>query len=141
MRWGIVYYASRDGSIPAIEYLDACPPKIAAHLVNILEVVRAAPPPAFSGGGKWEAMHGSMNGFYEARTSGPGRDQYRLFCILENAGKAELTKRGFGGPQIVVISGMTKASGELFSDSEYRKGVRALADDHRSNYPRRIAEP
>ena len=86
-------------------------------------------------------MHGSMNGFYEVRTSGPRREQYRLFCILENAGKAELAKRGFAGAQIVVINGMTKASGKLFSDSEYRKAVRTLAEEHQSNYPRRIAEP
>jgi len=30
-----------------------------------------APPPRFSGGGKWEAMHGDMAGYYEVRATGP----------------------------------------------------------------------
>lgn len=29
--------------------------------IGVLDAVRAAPPPAFSGGGKWEAMHGTMS--------------------------------------------------------------------------------
>ena len=45
--------------------------------------VAAAPPPAFSGGGKWEAMHGEMSGFFEVRVDGPQRHHYRLFCVLE----------------------------------------------------------
>jgi hypothetical protein len=40
-----------------------------ATIVAVLEAVRAAPPPAFSGGGKWEAMHAS-SGFYEIRVIG-----------------------------------------------------------------------
>jgi len=32
----------------------------------------------------WEAMHGEMGGFYEVRTQGPNREQFRLFCLLEN---------------------------------------------------------
>jgi hypothetical protein len=31
-------------------------------MLAVLEAVRAAPPPQFSGGGKWKAMHGSMGG-------------------------------------------------------------------------------
>ena len=46
---------------------------------------RQAPPPQYSGGGKWEAMHGSMGGYYEVRATGPQREQFRLFCVLENA--------------------------------------------------------
>jgi hypothetical protein len=26
-----------------------------------------------------------MRGYYEVRAQGPGREQFRLFCILENA--------------------------------------------------------
>lgn len=54
-----------DRSTPAMEYLEAVSPAVAAEFQAILEAVAAAPPPAFSGGGKWEAMHGSMAGFYE----------------------------------------------------------------------------
>ena len=101
--------------------------------------MRRAPPPAFSGGGKWEAMHGSMGGYYEIRVTGPGRRQYRLFCRLENGTPEELVERGFAEPQIVVISGMDKASGRVFSDADYRKRVRTLGDDYLMTVPRRIA--
>lgn len=81
-----------------------------ATIFAVLEAVRRAPPPAFSGGGKWEAMHGTMGGYYEIRVTGPGRRQYRLFCCLENGTPEELTERGFTEPQIVVINGMPNRS-------------------------------
>jgi len=31
----------------------------------VLEAVTTAPPPSFSGGGKWEAMHDDMAGYFE----------------------------------------------------------------------------
>jgi len=139
--WGISYYRAPNDSVPGEDYLDACPSKVEANLLAVIEAVRDAPPPAFSGGGKWEAMHGTMGGYYEARATGPGRTQYRLFCVLENAGKAELSRRGFKQPQIVLINGMTKPVAELFSDADYKKNVRNLGDEHASNFPRRIAEP
>jgi hypothetical protein len=55
-----VYYKATDESIPAIEFLDACPGKIDAEFAAVLDAVAAAPPPQFSGGEKWEAMHGAM---------------------------------------------------------------------------------
>ncbi|MCK9247650.1 MAG: hypothetical protein M0P31_01540 [Solirubrobacteraceae bacterium] len=105
----------------------------------ILEAVRAAPPPAFSGGGKWEAMHGSMAGYYEIRLTGPGRRHYRLFCILENGTSDDLAARGFDAPQIVVVNGMVKPNATLFTDREYARHVRALGDDYRSRLPRPVA--
>lgn len=75
MPWGIVYYKSRDGSVPAEAFLDACPLKVEATILAVLEAVRQAPPPQFSGGGKWEAMHGTMGGYYEIRVTGPARAQ------------------------------------------------------------------
>jgi hypothetical protein len=59
-----VYYRTPDGSAPALEFLDACPGKIDAEFTAVLDAVAAAPPPRFSGGGKWEAMHGAMKGWY-----------------------------------------------------------------------------
>ena len=89
----------------------------------------------------WEAMHGSMNGYYEIRVTGPGRVQYRLFCMLDNAEtEEELARRGFSDPQIAVINGMSKPIREVFSDGEYRKHVRALGEDYRQQFPRRIAD-
>ena len=62
----------------------------------MLEAVRAAPPPAFSGGGKWEAMHGAMAGYYEIRVTGPARRHDR-FCLLDNGTEQELAERGWTG--------------------------------------------
>ena len=140
MQWGIAYYEASDGSIPASSFLDACPVKVAANIFAVLEAVRAAPPPAFSGGGKWEAMHGTMAGYYEIRTTGPGRQHYRLFCRLENGDRDELEALGFDRPQIVVINGMVKKNASLFTDREYRKHVRDLGDEYVSRTPRPVAE-
>lgn len=139
MSWGVVYYRTADGQVPADEFLDRCPVKVEATILAVLEAVRRAPPPAFSGGGKWEAMHGTMGGYYEIRVTGPGRRQYRLFCRLENGSPEELAERGFAGPQIVVLSGMDKPSGQVFSDAEYRRHVRSLGGDYLRVLPRRIA--
>jgi hypothetical protein len=138
MAWGIVYFKSQDGEVPAEEFLVDCPAKVEARFYAVLEAVRAAPPPRFSGGGYWEAMHGEMGGFYEIRLTGPGRRQYRLFCVLDNADAAGLRERGFDDPQIAVITGMVKDSGERFSDRDYAK-VRRLGNDYKRQFPRRIA--
>jgi Txe/YoeB family toxin of Txe-Axe toxin-antitoxin module len=139
MSWGIVYYETADGDVPAEVFLDACPSKVDATFNAVLEAVRAAPPPAFSGGGKWEAMHGAMAGYYEIRLTGPGRKHYRLFCILDNGTAEQLAERGFAGPQIAVINGMVKPNASLFTDREYTKHVRNLGDDYLARLPRRIA--
>ena len=109
-----------------------------ARLHAVLDAVRDAPPPQFSGGGYWEAMHGDMGGFHEIRLTGPGRRQYRLFCVLENANPEELRKRGFKGSQIAVIAGMVKDSGKKFSERDYAK-VRRLGDQYEKELPRAIA--
>lgn len=137
MAWGVVYFKTKDGRVPAEDFLDACPAKIEARFYAVLEAVRAAPPPQFSGGGYWEAMHGDMGGFHEIRLTGPGRRQYRLFCLLDNADPAELRKRGFDQPQVAVIAGMVKESGKKFSDRDYAK-VRALGNQYTSQSPRSI---
>ena len=139
MEWGVAYYQARDGSVPAEDFLDACPAKVAAKLLAVLEVVRCAPPPAFSGGGKWEAMHGAMGGYYEIRCTGPGREHFRMFCRLENGTDDELSERGFDRPHIVVINGMRKPNAKLFSQAEYDRHVRALGDAYQADTPRSVA--
>lgn len=139
MEWGIAYYQTPNGGIPAAEFLNACPTKVEAKLLAVLEAVRHAPPPAFSGGGKWEAMHGSMRGYYEIRCTGPGREHFRLFCILENGTDQELAERGLGRPHIIVINGMRKPNAQSFIDAEYRKHVRTLGEDYLADVPRSIA--
>ena len=141
MEWGIVYYARPGGSVPAEDFLDACPAKVEATILAVLQAVRNAPPPAFSGGGKWEAMHGKMAGYYEVRVTGPGRRHYRAYCRLDNGSADELAERGFDRPQIVVINGLVKKNATLFTDAQYKKHVRDLGDDYLSKTPRPIAEP
>ena len=138
MEWGIVYYATKAGRVPAEEFLNNCPAKIDARFTAVLEAVRTAPPPRFSGGGYWEAMHGDMGGHYEIRLTGPGRKQYRLFCILDNGNPVELRERGFDRPQIAVLTGMVKDSGTRFSARDYAK-IRNLGNEYLRQLPRRIA--
>jgi hypothetical protein len=138
MAWGVVYFKTKGGVVPAEEFLAACPGKIEARFHAVLDAVRNAPPPQFSGGGYWEAMHGDMGGFHEIRLTGPGRRQYRLFCVLDNADESGLRKRGFERPQVAVITGMVKGSGKKFSDYDYAK-VRALKAQYEAQLPRSIA--
>ncbi len=79
-----------------------------------------------------------MTGWHEIRLTGPGREQFRLFCLLENAEDRELIKRGLAKPAIAVISGMRKPWRTKFSERDYRR-VRNLGKEHQRNYPRRIA--
>lgn len=137
--WEILYFQSADGSVPAGDFLDSCPTAVEADLIAVLEAVAEAPPPRFSGGGKWEAMHGTMTGYYEIRVTGPGREQFRLFCLLENADHPELKKRGLKGPAVIVLAGMRKPWRTTFKDRDYRR-IRDIGDAHKSNYPRRVAE-
>jgi hypothetical protein len=101
--WDVVYYEDADGNVPAADFLLGCPAKTQANLLAVLNAVAAAPPPAFSGGGKWEAMHGKMGGYYEIRAMGPGREHFRLFCILD---KADDQKKGLPRDAIAVIAGV-----------------------------------
>jgi hypothetical protein len=83
-------------------------------------------------------MHGDMGGYYEIRLTGPGRRQYRLFCILDNGNPGELREFGFNQPQIAAITGMVKDFGKKFSDRDYSK-VRKLGSEYLRELPRRIA--
>jgi hypothetical protein len=138
MAWDIIFYATAEDSVPGADFLDGCPAKVRGTILAVLDAVAAAPPPAFSGGGKWEAMHGDMGGYYEIRVTGPGREQFRLFCVLENADRHALAARGLRGPAIAVITGMRKKTGRVFSERDYAK-VRQLGSDYTAQKPRRIA--
>ncbi|MGH2878523.1 MAG: hypothetical protein ACRDK4_02815 [Solirubrobacteraceae bacterium] len=139
MIWGVVYYQTRTDTVPALQFLLGCPLAVRAKLLAVIEVVRAAPPPAFSGGGKWEVMHGKMNGYYEIRCTGPGRRHYRLYCVLDNGSPEELAARGFDRPQIAVINGLVKPNATLFTDPEYARQVRKFGENYRATLPRPIA--
>jgi len=49
-----------------------------------------------------------MTGYHEIRLTGPGREQFRLFCLLENASDEELRSRGLTKPAIAVLDGRRK---------------------------------
>jgi hypothetical protein len=136
--WDVIYFQASGEIVPALEFLDRCPGTLDAQFTAVLDAVAAAPPPQFSGGGKWEATHGTMSGFYEIRLSGPRREQFRLFCLLENGTEEELARRGLQRPASAVITGMRKPWRTTFSEGDYRR-VRELGIDHQQNHPRRIA--
>jgi hypothetical protein len=103
-------------------------------MVAVVKAVAEAPPPTFSGGGKWEAMHGDMTGWYEVRVDGPKRHHYRLFCLLERDG----ARVGRGGPSLVPITGKDKPFRTELSDADYA-AVRRLGDEYRARAPRSVA--
>jgi len=123
----------RNQRAPARDFLLACPTAVRAKLVAVIKAVADAPPPRFSGGGKWEAMHDEMGGFYEIRVDGPQRRHYRLFCLLERDGAS----LGLGGPSLVVITGMDKTFRTAFSKRDYRL-VRSLRQEYLGRNPRSV---
>ncbi len=132
MAWDVVYFKTADGSVPADVFLDSCPTNVAAKMEAVLDAVADAPPPCFSGGGKWEAMHGAMTGYFEIRGQGPRREQFRLFCLLDRDGP------GLPGPAIAVLSGLRKPFMTKFVESDYVK-IRKLGAAYLASSPRSIA--
>ena len=104
-------------SVPAMTFLDTLPDRVVAEIHAVLDAVAEAPPPAFSGGGKWEAMHEDMAGFYEVRVQGGGMN-HRLFCILDR-NAADL-----GGPSMIVIDGLSKPKRSAADRKDYRRAVK-----------------
>lgn len=116
---------------PAEQFLNECPDPVAADLIAIIDAVAAGPPPQFRGGGMWEAMRGSMKGFYEARTRGPDRRLYRLFCLLERDAP------GLDGPSVVIICGLSKPHNTAFSEVDYA-WVRQFGEEYQRRVPRNV---
>jgi hypothetical protein len=116
---------------PGQEFLRSCPPKVRAHFFDVLIAVAKAPPHRFAGGGKWEAMHGNMTGYYEVRVTGPGRHQYRLFWLLE-AEPPGPDRR----PTLIVVTGMDKPFRTVFSADDYA-AIKALGTEYLARVPRR----
>jgi Txe/YoeB family toxin of Txe-Axe toxin-antitoxin module len=121
--WLIHFFRRSDGAIPTRTFLDAAPARIAAEIHAVLEAVATAPPPAFSGGGKWEAMHGDMRGLYEIRVR-QGRALFRLICLLDR------NADDLGGPSIVCLGGLVKTSGAAADPRDY-SDIRGFAAEFR----------
>ncbi|MGH7270624.1 MAG: hypothetical protein ACREJ3_09350 [Polyangiaceae bacterium] len=120
-------------AVPARDFLTACPEKVRAMMMAVVDAVANAPPPQFSGGGKWEAMHGDMAGYCEIRVDGPKRHHYRLFCLLERKGVA----LGLGGASLVLICGKDKAFRTVLSARDYAD-VRRLGTEYLARLPRSV---
>lgn len=134
--WAIVFFQRhRDDDVgqpvPGAEFLESCPTGVRADLAAIVKAVAEAPPMKFAGGGQWRAMHSDMAGYYEARTRGPRKRLYRLFCFLEREAP------GLPGPSLVIITGMDKPNESAFSETDYRR-VRRLGGEYRGRTPRSI---
>jgi hypothetical protein len=125
-------------TIPGREFLQSCPVGVRAKFFAVLVAVAAAPPHRFAGGGYWEAMHGSMAGWFEVRVDGPkpaggkGRHHYRLYCLLD------FDAVGIHKPLLVVVTGLDKPFRTVLSEADYA-AVRDLGDEYHSRNPRSLA--
>ncbi|MEV4350647.1 hypothetical protein AB0J83_39825 [Actinoplanes sp. NPDC049596] len=118
-------------TVPGREFLRACPPTVRAKFNAVLVAVASAPPKRFAGGGYWEAMHGDMTGWFEVRVDGPGRQHFRLYCLLDYSAAGRVK------PMLVVVTGLDKPFRTTLSDTDY-KMVRELGDEYRSRNPRSL---
>jgi hypothetical protein len=124
--WSIHFFQRHESDdvergVPAIEFLESVPAKVAAEIHAVLDAVAAAPPPSFSGGGKWEAMHDDMAGYFEVRVQGAGKN-HRLFCVLER------NAEDLGGSSIVCIDGLSKPPRTAAHPRDYRRVKRYGAE-------------
>ena len=118
--------------IPGRDALQSWPATVRAKLVPTLVAVASAPPKRFAGGGRWEAMHGEMTGYFEVRVDGPRRHHYRLYCLLDYEA-AEREK-----PLLVVLDGRDKPFRTSLDPSDY-EAIRAMGDEYRKRSPRSLA--
>lgn len=133
--WKIHFFMDpSDGAVPGRDFLAACPTSVRAKIVAAPKAVADAPPPAFSGGGYWEAMHGEMTGLYEVRADGAQRRHFRLFCLLD---RGEGDASNLGGPSIVILTGLSKAFRTTLKPRDYQ-AVRDLADLYYASKPRSV---
>ncbi|MHB8594268.1 MAG: hypothetical protein ACYDB3_08050 [Acidimicrobiales bacterium] len=115
--------------VPTIEFLNSLSDVVAAEIQAVLDAVAAAPPPSFSGGGKWEAMKVDMAGIYEVRVTGnyaSGRKMnHRLFCMLIRDAE------DLGGSSIVCIGGLSKPLRSAARPGDYRTIRKYVAEFER----------
>jgi hypothetical protein len=109
--------------MPGREFLNSCPTKVKTTMRNVLVAVATAPPKKFAGGGYWEAMKGDLTGHHEVRVDGPGREHFRLFCVLDTSAAGR--RRGL----LTVLWGARKPFRTEFDDSVYRQ-VKAYSDEY-----------
>ncbi|HEY1732871.1 MAG TPA: hypothetical protein VGG23_00390 [Acidimicrobiales bacterium] len=115
-------------SVPTIDYSETLSTSAVAEINAVLDAVANAPPPTFSGGGKWEVMGRDMAGFFEVRVTGNNkggqRMNHRLFCLLVRDAS------DLGGSSIVCIGGLSKPPRTAARPREYQQ-IKRFADEFR----------
>ena len=89
----------------------------------------------FAGGGQWEAMHGDMTGYFEARVTSKtpnGKWHFRLFCLLD------YDETGTTLALLTVIDGAAKPYQTTLPDSRYA-GISELGNEYLARNPRSLA--
>jgi Txe/YoeB family toxin of Txe-Axe toxin-antitoxin module len=129
MPWLIHYFQRHvdddpEESVPPREFIDGVDASVAAQIEAVLEAVAEAPPPSFSGGGFWEAMHGDMAGYYEVRVR-HGGENHRLFCLLDRDAE------DLGGSSIVCLGGLSKPVRSAAHPRDDRR-IRRYGDEFRA---------
>ncbi len=124
--WRIQFFQRAEGDdpkrrVPAIEFLDSIPPKVCRRDPCCPRRCGGSAAALFSGGGKWEAMHDDMAGYFEVRVQGGGMN-HRLFCILERDAE------DLGGSSIVCIDGLSKPPRTAAHPRDYRRVKRYGAE-------------
>lgn len=116
-----------EAHVPALDFLDSgeLPQKVISTFHAVLHEVAKAPPPSYSGGGYWEAMHGEMSGIYEVRVAGGGKN-HRLFCLLDR------NADDLGGPSIIVLGGLSKPRRSPARPRDYRR-IKQFRDEFSRN--------
>lgn len=118
--WIAAFYMEADGTVPAKEFLDACPTPVRAELPATVVAVRDAPPPSFPPSGRWTVMRDDMKGFHEARDRHE-KELYRLFCVLDR----DAADHGAEGPAVVLVSGGIKPTGTAMDARVYMRAQQA----------------
>jgi hypothetical protein len=109
-------------AVPAIRFLESVPVATRAEIQAVLDAVAEAPPPSFSGGGKWEVMHDEMAGFCEVRVKGADKKNHRLFCVPERDAD------DLGGSSIVAIDGLSKPVRTAAQAKDYSRALKYRAE-------------
>lgn len=120
-------------SVPVREQMAGWPVGVRAKVAAVLVAVAAAPPSRFSGGGYWQAMHGAMSGWFEVRVDGPGREHFRVFCLIDLGGVVD--SGDSAGARLVIVDARRKAFRTTLSDADYER-VRALGREYLRRNPR-----
>jgi hypothetical protein len=115
-------------AVPTIEFFESLGNAVLSEILAVLAAVAEAPPPSFSGGGKWEAMKADMSGFYEVRVTGNNaagqKMNHRLLCLLERDAD------DLGGSSIICIGGLSKPLRSAARPGDYRT-IRKYATEYR----------